>query len=213
METTELQNIWKSYDQKIDKILTINKQIAIDLTRQKFNNQIGRLVRPKWTAVFLGIPYTLLLLAVTSIAVIAGAYFVAFGFGAISIIMTVLLIRYFFQLHLINQIRKSDEVLSTQQQLSSLKLSSFRSLNLAIFQLPFWSVCWVSIDALKDSPVVYGGINLLIFILLACAAYWLFQKMSYKNKESKVREFFLSGEEWEPIIKSAELLEQIKEYK
>jgi len=212
MENIELQNIWKSYDQKIESMLTINKEIAINLSRQKLNKQISRLYRPKWTAILIGVPYTLLLIVITTIAFIANAYFVAVGFGAISVIMTILLLNYFYQLYLISQVRNNEEVLSTQQQLSKLRISSFNSLNLAVFQLPFWSICWISIEALKESPFIYGGINLLVFLTLTYIAYWFFQKLSHKNRESEIRDFFLSGSEWEPILKSAEILQQIKEY-
>lgn len=212
MENFELENIWKSYNKKMESILAINKELAINLTMQKLNKQISRLYRPKWTAIFIGVPYTLLLIAVTTIASIAKAYFVAVGFGAISLIMTILLLNYFYQLYLISQVKNSEEILSTQQQLSKLRISSFNSLNLAVIQLPFWSICWVSLDAFKESPFIYGGINLLIFFLLTYIAYWLYQKLSYKNRESKMRDFFLSGSEWEPILKSSEILEQIKEY-
>ncbi|MDG2331518.1 MAG: hypothetical protein P8M05_07990 [Flavobacteriales bacterium] len=212
MEDIELQNIWKSYDQKMEKILAVNKEFAINLTKQKLNKQISRLYRPKWTAIFIGVPYTLLLIAITSIASYAKAYFVTIGFGAISLIMTILLLNYLYQLYLISQVKNSEEILSTQQQLSKLRISSFKSLNLAVFQLPFWSICWISLDAIKESPFIYGGINLMVFLILTFIAYWLYQKMSYKYKESKIRDFFLSGREWEPIQKSAEILEQIKEY-
>jgi len=212
MENIELQNIWKSYDQEIESMLSINKDIALNLSRQKLNKQMGRLYRPKWTAILIGVPYTLFLIAITTIASIAKAYLVAIGFGAISLITIILLLNYFYQLYLISQVRNNEEVLSTQQQLSKLRISSFKSLNLAVFQLPFWSICWMSVDALKESPFIYGGINLLVFILLTFIAYWLYQKLSYKHKESKIRDFFLSGSEWEPILKSSEILEQIKEY-
>jgi glucan phosphoethanolaminetransferase (alkaline phosphatase superfamily) len=212
MDNIELQNIWKSYDQKIESMLTINKELAITLTRQKLNKQISRLNGPKWAAIVIGLPYTILLIAVTVIASLAKAYFVAIGFGAIAIIMALLLLNYFHQLYLISQVKNNEEVLSTQEQLLKLRISSFKSLNLAVFQLPFWSICWVSLKALEESPYIYGGVNLLVFALLTYLAYWLYQKMSYKNKNSKVRDFFLSGREWEPILKSAEILEQIKEY-
>lgn len=212
MENFELQNIWKSYDQKLESMLAINKDIAINLSRQKLNKQISRLNRPKWTALIIGVPYTLLLIAVTIIASIAKAYFVAIGFGTIALLMTILLLHYLYQLNLISRVKSDEEVLSTQYLLSKLRISSFRSLNLAVFQLPFWSVCWVSVNGLKDSPIIYGGINLLIFSALSYLAYWLYQKLSIKNEDSKVRAFFLSGREWEPIRKSAEILEQIKGY-
>jgi len=70
----------------------------------------------------------------------------------------------------------------------------------------------VSIDAFKESPFIYGGINILLFLVLSYVAYWLYQKLSYKNNDSTFRDFFLSGREWEPILKSADILEQIKEF-
>jgi len=213
MENIELQNIWKSFDRKLESMLAINKDVAINLSRQKLNKQMSRLNRPKWTAIIVGVPYTLLLIAITTIAFIAKAYFVSIGFGAIALIMTIIIVFYLYQLYLISRIKIDEEVLSTQHLLSKLRISSLRSLNLAIFQLPFWSISWISINGLKDSPLVYGGVNLLIFLILSYLAYWIYQKLSYKNGESKIRDFFLSGSEWEPILKSTEILEQIKEYK
>lgn len=212
MDNTELQRIWKSYDQKIDDMLAINKELAIDLTRRKLSGEIRKLYRPKWTAIFIGVPYTFVLIAITVIASLAKAYLVAIGFGVIALIMTLVLISYFYQLCLISRIKNNEAVLTTQHQLSKLRIASFQSLNLAVFQLPFWSVCWMSIEALRESPLIYGGINLSIFLLLTYLAYWTYQKLSYKTKDSKVRDFFMSGREWDPILKSAELLEQIKGY-
>lgn len=212
MDNIELQNIWKTYDHKIEQLIVINKDIAVNLSKQQLNQQIGKLYRPKWIAIFIGIPYTLLLIVVTTIASMAKAYFVAIGFGTIALIMTLLLLHYCYQLYLISQVRNNEEVLPTQQQLSKLRISSFKSLRLSVFQLPFWSICWVSVDALKESPFIYGGVNLLVFSLLTYIAYWLYDQLSYKHEKSKIRDFFLSGREWEPILKSAEILEQIKEY-
>lgn len=212
MENIELQNIWKSYDQKLESMLAIHKDIAVNISRQKLNKQISRLYRPKFTAIVIGVPYTLLLIAVTIVAYTAKAYVATVGFGAISMLMILLLWHYLYQLYLIGRVRNDDEVLSTQQQLSKLRISVYRSLNLAVFQLPFWSICWVSISALKESPIIYGGLNLLIFIILSYLSYWLYQKLNSKNQISKVRNFFLSGSDWEPIVRSAEILEQIKEY-
>lgn len=212
MENIELQNIWKSYDQKLESMLAIHKDIAVNISRQKLNKQISRLYRPKFTAIVIGVPYTLLLIAVTIVAYTAKAYVATVGFGAISMLMILLLWHYLYQLYLIGRVRNDDEVLSTQQQLSKLRISVYRSLNLAVFQLPFWAICWVSISALKESPIIYGGLNLLIFIILSYLSYWLYQKLNSKNQISKVRNFFLSGSDWEPIVRSAEILEQIKEY-
>jgi len=212
MTNQELENIWRAQDDKLDQLLTLNKSIAIDLSRSKLDKQISRLYWPKWTGLIIGIPYTLLLIAITVIASLAKAYFVAIGFGTIAALMIILLISYAYQLNLISQIKNSEEVLTTQQQLAKLRISSYNCLCLSIFQLPFWSLCWVSLGALQESPFIYGGVNLLIFSLLSYISYWLYYKISYRNTESKLRDFFLSGAEWNPIVRSGELLDQIVAY-
>ena len=212
MENIELQNIWKSHDQKLENMLTINKEIAVNVSKLKLDKQISRLYLPKWTAILIGVPYTAVLVVITIIAFIAEAYFVAIGFGAIALIMTVILLIYLYQFYLISKIKRDEGVLSTQKTLSQLRISSSKSLHMAIFQLPFWSICWISINGLKDSPLVYGGVNLVIFVTLSYLSYWIYRKLNDSNGSSKIRDFFYYGSEWDPIIKSAEILEQIKEY-
>lgn len=210
MKDNELQQIWKIYDQKMDAVLAVNKSVAIDLARQKLSRQIGQMTLPKRFAVVIGVPYTLLLVTVTIIAAVAEAYLVAFGFGVIALVMCVLLGNYIYQLFLIDQVKNSDDILQTQKQLAELELSSLRSLYLAVFQLPFWSVCWMSIDALRTSPLLYGGINLFVFLALVYLAFWIYQNLN--NSRSKVRHFLLSGREWDPMVKAETLLDQIREY-
>ncbi|ARN77564.1 hypothetical protein BST97_05930 [Nonlabens spongiae] len=212
MENIELQNIWKSHDQKLEDMLAINKEIAVSVSKLKLDKQINRLYLPKWTALIIGIPYTAILIVITFIAFTAEAYLVTLGFGAIALIMTTILFAYVYQLYLIGKIKRDEGVLSTQKTLSQLRISSSKSLHRAIFQLPFWSICWISIDGLVENPVVYGGVNLIVFMALSYLSYWIYKKLNNVNGSSRIREFFYSGNEWDPIFKSAEILDQIKEY-
>ncbi len=212
MKDNELQNIWKSYDQKLDQVLSLNKQLTYDLTKEKLNKTINQLRRPKRAMLFFGIPYTLLLFSITLIALKAGSSFVSLGFGAISIIMTIVVILYFYHLNLINEINNNDNIIEVQEKISRLKISSFNCTKLALIQLPFWTICWVSYDALINSPWLYGGVNLAVFLGLTYLAYWLYKNLDIQNSDSKISRFFLSGSEWEPILRSSEILKQLKEY-
>ena len=42
---------------------------------------------------------------------------------------------------------------------------------------------------------------------------WLFIHINYENRDKKWFKLLFSGREWNPIIKSSELLAQIKEYR
>lgn len=211
MNDTDFQKIWTSQDAKLNEVLTLNKTLVYEITRSKLNKTIGHMSRSKGLILLIGLPYTLFLYFATFIAYSAQAPFATFGFGAIALFMNIILATYFYHILLINQIKHNDKIVDVQSNLSKLRISSFNCLRIAILQLPFWSICWVSWTALKCSPYIYGGINLIVFLLLAYLAYWLYSTLSLLNSKSKLNQFFLSGSEWEPIIRSTEILEQLKE--
>lgn len=212
MNENELLNIWKSYDQKLEQVLSLNKEILTNINKDKLNRTIGPLRGIKKIMLLIGIPYTLLLFFISFIGYKVGALFVMFGFGSIATIMTGIIISYIHHIYLIQQIMHSEEIMDVQHKLSKLKISSFNVARLAVIQFPFWSICWMSIKALIDSPIVYGGINLIIFLLLSYVSYWLYKRLDIQNEDSKVSKLFFSGSEWEPLQKASGILEQIKEY-
>lgn len=212
MEDQNLLNIWKSYDQKLDAVLSLNKSIVENMTRDKMNRIIGSVRRPKRNMLMIGVPYTIVLYLITFIAISAGGLFVAIGFAAISLIMTGIILGYFYQLNILNQINRSEQIVDVQERIAKLKISTFNITRLALVQLPFWSICWMSLDGLKSSPLVYGSVNLVVFLGLAYLAFWLYKRLDIQNNDSKVSRFFLSGNEWEPIVRASNILDQLAEY-
>ncbi|WP_340201728.1 hypothetical protein [Ascidiimonas sp. W6] len=211
MKDLELINLWKAYDEKLDKVLSINKEIVFNLTKEKVSSTLGKMRIPKTIMLLLGIPYTLLLYAVTIIGYHAGGVFVTLGFGCISLIMTLTIIGYFYHLYLINSVNRFLDIIEVQKKIAKLKISSFNMVRLAIIQIPFWSICWVSLDALKESPFIYGGVHLIVLLGFIYLSYWLYKSLHSQKPHSKVRQFFLSGVEWEPITKASEILAQLKD--
>ena len=213
MKDTELMNIWKSYEDKLDQVLTLNKEIIYEMTKEKMNKNILRLRWPKTATILIGIPFTLLCYFITFVGVKAQAVFVTFGFGIISIVMSAMLISYMYHLYLINKISCTEKVMDVQKALAELKIASFHSTRIAIIQIPFWSISWVSYNALVQSPYLYGGINLIVFLAMSYFTYWLYQNLTIRNVEdSKVSQFLFSGPEWEPILKASSILEQLDGY-
>lgn len=211
MNEKEMVTLWKSYDQKLERILSLNNEMIIHMTKAKLNDTINTMRRPKQIMLFIGIPYTLLLYFLSFIGYQAGGFFVSIGFGMIGLIMTGVIIGYIYHLHLINQIKRSQDIIAVQTKIAQLKISSFNIARLVVLQLPFWSICWMSLDALKASPLIYGGINAIVFIGLSYIAFWLYKEMSITG-DSKVSRIFFSGMEWDPILKASKILDQIKEY-
>jgi len=212
MKEEEILNLWKSYDQKLNHVLDINNTLAQDITRIKVINRLSSMGRIKWIMLFISIPYIILLYTLVFIGFKAGGVFFTLGFGIIALIMSIITGVYIYHLYLIGQIDKSDEVIDVQRSLAKLRISSFNVARLAIFQIPFWSLCWISMDALKNSIIIYGTTNILIFSILCYFSYWLYQNMNLNNSNSKVNKFFFSGPEWDPIIRSYDLISQLEEY-
>lgn len=209
MQDKELLRIWKSNDKKLAQMLTLNKKIVADITTLKISKTINQMRLPKQIMLFLGIPYCVLLYFLAFIGFQAGGVFFTLGFGIIAFIMTTVIMLYFYHLYLINRIDNNDNVVEVQEQLSKLKIASFNSTKLSILQLPFWSICWINLEALQTAPLLYGGINLVIFIGLGYLSYSLYQQVDPQNMDSKINQVIFSGNEWEPILKSTKLLEQL----
>jgi len=211
MENNELKAIWNAYDQKLDKVLSFNRELVYAMTKNKLNTTIGVMRAPKAGALLFGIPYTILLYFITFIGYQAGAFFVTMGFGIIALIMAGVIVGYCYQLHLISEISRAENIVIVQRKIADLKISSFNLARLAIIQLPFWSVCWVSMEALQDSPLLYGGANLIVFLGLSYLSYWLYTSLSMSSMDTKLSKLFFSGVEWQPILKASEILTQLEE--
>lgn len=211
MEDKELLSIWNTSNQKLDEILHINREIVETLTRQKLNKTINELRLPKQKMLVLGIPYTLLLVFVTSIAILAEAWLVMLGFGVISVLMVAVINGYIYHLYLINKIKRSDEIIDVQKNIAELKISSFSLARFSLLQIPFWSICWMSVDALQKSPWIYGGVNLIVFLILTYITYRLLKNFSLEKPDTRISKLLLSGNEWEPILRSTSILEQLRE--
>lgn len=213
MKEDDIFNIWKSHDQKLNQVLTLNRRIVYEVTRNKLNKNIDALRWPKSLMLVLGIPYTLILCFITWVAFSAEAYIMMFGFGVISLIMIGVIFGYIYHLVLIARINRSEDIIEVQMKIALLKISSFRIARLSILQIPFWSICWTSISGLMAAPILYGGINLILFLGLSYGAVKLYRNLSLDEPDTAIYKLFFSGSEWEPIVRASEILEQLKEYK
>jgi len=212
MKDIELTEIWKSYDQKLNKTISLNNQLVKEITMQKVINLLKKLKAHKRREILIGVPYILFLFFLAFIGYKASAPFVMIGFGIIAVFMTIVMAFYIYQINLINKIDNNQSIIETQKRISNLKISSYNTLRITILQIPFWIICWISLDALKNSPFIYGGINLILFIVFSYLSYLLYKKMDISNLNSKINKFFFSGSEWKLLIETSKLLKELNQY-
>jgi hypothetical protein len=210
---TEIINLWKSFDKKLEENLMLNKINAEEITKIKVNSFLGSMKPIKLFTVVAGLIWVGLL-----DAIILNVFKVANPFFLFSAILLVLVNKlaigiYLYQLILLYQVDISDTILSTQEKIARLKSSTLWIARLLFLQLPVWTTFYWSKSMFEHGKPVLLFIQVVITLFFTMLALWLFFNIRYQNKDKKWFKLIFSGKEWTPAIKSMELLEQIKEYK
>ena len=213
MQDRDLLSLWQNHDQQLNQVVAVNQLLVDELIKSKVGRALRGMWGSTWRTFLLGLPWVVLLFAIAGIGFMAQAWLVALGFAAIALIMSLVLGRYIYHIHLLHQINRSEEVLEIQERVATLRLSAFRTIRLSFIQLPFWSVCWMSFNATMESPLVYGGISLGITLLLGWAGWYLYHALSLENPGSWVSRLFLSGAEWDSLRKADTLLREMEAYR
>jgi hypothetical protein len=84
---------------------------------------------------------------------------------------------------------------------------------LLFLQLPVWTTFYWNESMLENGNVVLYILQIVVTLLFTFLAVWLFRNIKYKNRDKKWFRLIFNGEEWNPVIKSLELLSQINEYR
>jgi hypothetical protein len=217
MEELTLKELWKSYNQKVEESLVLNKKNTGDISKMKVHTLLSSMKPLKVFSLIAGIIWGITIGTITINLFVYAYDKVSLFFlysAAIQVLLTILAIGvYIYQLNLIHNVDIDDPVLSTQERLARLKTSTLWVTRLLFLQLPVWTTFYLSKNMfVKENTgiLIIQGIVTLTFTL---AAIWLFLNIKYENRNKKWFRLIFNGKEWMPILKSMELLEQIDEYK
>jgi hypothetical protein len=210
MEESELIALWRSYDQKLEENLRLNRQNAEAITLIKIKSLVRSMAPLKIFTLVTGVLWITFLLIV-----LYNTYSFASGFflGSVSIhvvMLAVVLGIYLKQIIFIFETDINDALLETQRRLSWLKSSTLLVSRLMFVHIPIWTTFCITEQTLSD-PVALG-ISLTLTLIFTITAIWLFFNIKYENKDKKWFKLIFNGKEWEPVLKSAELLREIKNY-
>ena len=117
------------------------------------------------------------------------------------------------QLILIYQVDVGEPVIDTQENLARLKSSTLWVTRLLFLQLPVWTTFYINADMIKNGGVVFFLVQVPVSLAFFFIAIWLFINIKYKNRDKKWFRLIFSGREWDPVIQSMELLDQVREYR
>ena len=213
MEDAAIISLWKSYGEKLDESLLLNRQNAADITKMKVHSFLSSMRPLKIFSILAGI----LWVGFVDVLII-GSFSFANIFFLVSAIIQVLLTKlaigiYLYQLILIQQVDISQPVLTTQDKLARLKSSTLWVAKLLFLQLPVWTTFYWNAGMLTNGNVFLYIIQAIVTLSFIGIAVWLFINIKYENRDKKWFRLIFSGKEWDPVIKSMDLLHQLDEYK
>lgn len=217
MENSEIINLWKSYDKKLDENLSLNKKNAEDITKIKVRSFLASMKPVKIFTILVG----MLWVGVGSV-IIANLFLFAFEevstfflfSAALQLLLTAIaIIVYIYQLILIYQVDISSPVLETQENLAKLKSSTLWVTRILFLQLPLWTTFYLSESIFENANILFLIIQGIVTFAFAYVAVWLFINIKYENRDKEWFKILFRGKEWEPIIKAQEFLREIEEFK
>jgi hypothetical protein len=217
MENTEIINIWKSLDRKLEQNLVLNKTIAEEITRKKVKSALSSMTLVKLLAVMIGVVWVISLdfvivnLVINAFDQVSPFFLVSAG---IQVLITKVAIGiYIHQLILIHKTDITESITETQERLTTLKSSSLLVARILFLQLPLWTTFYLQSGMLETGNTILLILQGVVTISFSFLALWLFKNIKYENKDKKWFRLLFSGAEWVPIIKSMELLREVEKFK
>jgi len=213
MQDTEIINLWRAYDRKLDESLALNRKNAEDITRIKVQSFLASMTPLKVFTILIGILWVGFVdMIIINLFDIAGPFFLVSA--AIQVILTKLAIGiYLYQLIIIHQVNINDSILVTQEKIARLKSSTLWVARILFLQLPLWTTFFLNKSMFQHGSILSCFLMVSMPLLFTYAAIWLFTHIRYENRHQKWFRLIFNGKEWEPVMKSIDLLGQIDEYK
>lgn len=212
MEEKDILQIWKQYDKKLEESLVLNKANAAAVTQLKIHSLLASMRPLKIFTLLVGIIWVGFVdMLIIRLFPVANLFFL--GSAIVQVLLTKIAIGiYLYQLVLIERADSSQPVLAIQDKLARLKSSTLWVARLLFLQLPVWTTFYWNSSMLKNGNLLLYVLQALVTISFTIAAIWLFRNINYSNRHKRWFLLLFSGREWTPVMKSMELLGQVKEY-
>ncbi len=216
MENTELINIWKEQNAKIEKSLAINKFLLKETIGLKAESSLRGLVKLTTAGIIAFVFYLLLLGYILFYAI--SNYSSASNYFIVSVlVITVINIKGFsdYIKHLVwtKNINYDGSVLDIQKRLSKLQLSIINHSKIMVLQFPFFTTFYLS-NAWFPQEV---GLPYLIFQIAITGSFiylswWLYKNHKPENLNKKWFRNLIAGSGGKSVMKAMEFYKEMEEF-
>ena len=216
MNEQEIKMQWQQISQQWDENLIISKSNELDIKHMKIVHLITSMRPLKLFTLLVGVLWVGFGFVILSNLIIhdfsgTSKFFLFSALGQL-ILTAIAIAIYVFQLVRISQVDITDPIVKTQQTIAELKSSTLWSVRILFLQLPLWTTFWWTEHILQTWQVWQWVVVVNITLLFIIAAAWIFLNVKAENKGKPWFKFLFSGNEWIPLMKSLEILEESGEF-
>lgn len=184
MNESELKKLWKSYDQKIDKMIAINKDLLNILQKENAQTKVESFIRTHFLVMILGIVWIAFLSFLLYHTIFVNIYFaVSVGFIISFNVFAVLL--YLRHIIILREIDISESVTETQRKIASVYTSYTQSGRILLLQAPFFCTFWYTEELVQNAGFGFWLIQFLVVSFFTLGSIYLFRKLSIHNPSEK----------------------------
>lgn len=212
MDNQEIINLWKQYDKKLEKTLSLNHKLITELQQQKAKHALNPARNYKLFAILTGLVYAALIVYFLYYLGPFASIFVKLSVGIHLAVTLIAIGMYVNQLVLIRQIDCSENIIQMQQKLARLKASTVKVIGICFLQLPVFATWNISFKMINETPLNFWLIQMPIVALFTLAGIWLFKNVNLKNMDKKWFKLMFYGAEWNAMLKSGKFLKELESF-
>jgi hypothetical protein len=215
MNDTDLKYLWQAGYEQIAISQKSDKTSLDNLTKRNVSHFLSSMKPIKIFTLLVGllwvfsIGYVLIKLTINAYDQVSLYFLYSAYFQVMLTAMAVIL--YIIQLSTLYSIDFNKPVVILQKTLINLKASTLNVTRILILQLPFWTTFYWNESMFKNGTLPLFILQGAVTISFTCLAIWLFFNLKFENADKWWFKLLLQGKEWEPIIASIDILNDMEE--
>jgi hypothetical protein len=215
MNDTDLKYLWQIGNEQIAISQKSDKSSLDNLTKRNVSHFLSSmkpikiftlLVGLLWV---LGIGYVLLKLTINAYDQVSLYFLYSAYFQVMLTAMAVII--YIIQLSTLYSIDFNKPIVILQKTLIKLKASTLNVTKILILQLPFWTTFYWNESMFKNGTLPLFILQGAVTISFTYLSLWLFFHLKFENADKWWFKLLLQGKEWEPLITSINILNEMEE--
>ena len=215
MNDTDLKYLWQAGYEQIAISQKSDKTSLDNLTKRNVSHFLSSMKPIKIFTLLVGllwvfsIGYVLIKLTINAYDQVSLYFLYSAYFQVMLTAMAVIL--YIIQLSTLYSIDFNKPVVILQKTLINLKASTLNVTRILILQLPFWTTFYWNESIFKNGTLPLFILQGAVTISFTFLSLWLFFHLKFENADKWWFKLLLQGKEWEPLITSIDILNDMEE--